>query len=57
LNELNIYGCITDEGYVILSQRIGNTRINANMFSTIARPTTGIRRSSIWLQRTRDDYS
>uniref|UniRef100_A0A914UHK4 F-box domain-containing protein n=1 Tax=Plectus sambesii TaxID=2011161 RepID=A0A914UHK4_9BILA len=52
---LNIFGCVTEEGYDLLRGRLPNTKINADLFSTIARPTVGVRRTSIWDQRVRDE--
>ncbi len=59
LEVLNIYGCVNEEqGLPILRSRLGSA-VKINMpeflFSTIARPTVGIRRTSIWGHRTRDE--
>jgi F-box and leucine-rich repeat protein 1 (S-phase kinase-associated protein 2) len=53
--ELNVIGCVTNEGYDVLRNRLQNTQVNASSFSTVARPTVGTRRTSIWTMRTRDD--
>lgn len=57
LTELNIFGCVTDEGYGLLTLRLPGVTVNGNRSILIARPTTGIRRSSIWLQPTRDEWA
>lgn len=55
LKELNILGTIKEESMPILKRALEKVEINNSYFSTIARPTVGIRRTSIWEQRVRDD--
>lgn len=55
LVELNVFSTIKDESMPVLKRALKNVLVNRNLFSTIARPTVGIRRSSIWGQKTRDD--
>lgn len=57
LKELNIYGTLTEESIVALRARLPvGTQLNSTLFSTVARPTTGMRRTSIWGEQTRDDH-
>lgn len=55
LKELNVFGCVTEEGMKVLENRLKGAKLNPSPFSTIARPTVGIRRTSIWEQRVRDE--
>ncbi|GIY72031.1 s-phase kinase-associated protein 2 [Caerostris extrusa] len=52
--ELDIFGTLTDKSLNALQKLMPEVSFNQNMFSTIARPTTGIRRTSIWGLRVRD---
>lgn len=56
LHSLNVYGCVTEEGVTILRNHLKPTLINKDPFSTVARPTVGEHRTSIWGMRTRDIY-
>ncbi|GIY22915.1 s-phase kinase-associated protein 2 [Caerostris extrusa] len=52
--ELDIFCTLTDKSLNALRKLMPEVSFNQNMFSTIARPTTGIRRTSIWGLRVRD---
>jgi F-box and leucine-rich repeat protein 1 (S-phase kinase-associated protein 2) len=55
LKYLNIFGLLDRDGERELqSIRMPGVEINKQMFSTIARPTCGIKRTSIWNLRVRD---
>ncbi|KAL3123399.1 hypothetical protein niasHT_004571 [Heterodera trifolii] len=56
LDELNIFGCITNDGVSLLRNRLAPTLVNASPYSTVAKPTVGDSVSSIWRHRTRDLY-
>ncbi|XP_015926248.1 S-phase kinase-associated protein 2 [Parasteatoda tepidariorum] len=51
---LEIFQTLTDGALAALRAYLPNIAINKHMFSTIARPTVGIRRSSVWEIPTRD---
>lgn len=54
LQNLNIFGLFHDKQIESLKGTLPNIDINKHKFSTIARPTVGIRRTSIWGLRVRD---
>ncbi len=56
LRYLNVFGVMKDAAFKELRRRLGG-RIDLNQFpfSSIARPTVGIRRTSLWGNRVRDD--
>uniref|UniRef100_A0A915EGM7 F-box domain-containing protein n=2 Tax=Ditylenchus dipsaci TaxID=166011 RepID=A0A915EGM7_9BILA len=56
LKVLNVYGCLTEDGYDVLRNRLRSTGVNVSPFTCIAQPTVGESVSSIWGQRTRDWY-
>uniref|UniRef100_A0A183BMS2 F-box domain-containing protein n=1 Tax=Globodera pallida TaxID=36090 RepID=A0A183BMS2_GLOPA len=56
LDELNIFGCITNDGVCLLRNRLAPTQVNASPYSTVAKPTVGDSITSIWRHRTRDLY-
>ncbi|XP_077982042.1 S-phase kinase-associated protein 2-like [Glandiceps talaboti] len=45
---LNIFGLLHEDGLQMLKTSMPQVEINKYPFSSIARPTTGLRRSSIW---------
>ncbi|XP_055927869.1 S-phase kinase-associated protein 2-like isoform X1 [Argiope bruennichi] len=51
---LEVFRTLTDKSLASLREYMPNVQINQHVFSTIARPTTGVRRTSIWGLRTRD---
>ncbi|KFM71682.1 S-phase kinase-associated protein 2, partial [Stegodyphus mimosarum] len=51
---LEIFKTLPEESLASLREYLPNVKINDNLFSTIARPTVGIRRTSIWGLRVRD---
>jgi len=55
LKEFNAHGMLREPGLVELRKRLNPIDVNVNMFSHIARPTTGIKRTSIWNMKTRPD--
>ncbi|XP_077531708.1 S-phase kinase-associated protein 2-like [Haemaphysalis longicornis] len=54
LQHLEVFGLLTDAALQSLRSRLPHVDINKQLFSTIARPTTGVRISSIWGLRVRD---
>ncbi|CAH1772553.1 unnamed protein product [Owenia fusiformis] len=50
----DVFGMMKDSSIKTLKQNLKNIEINKFPFSSIARPTTGIRRSSVWSLRARD---
>lgn len=52
--KLEIFRTLTDEALTALREFMPDIQISQNVFSTIARPTTGIRRTAIWGLRVRD---
>uniref|UniRef100_A0A1B6EAF3 F-box domain-containing protein n=1 Tax=Clastoptera arizonana TaxID=38151 RepID=A0A1B6EAF3_9HEMI len=54
LKYLNLFGIFPKHLEETIKNSIHPIEFNKNKFSTIARPTVGIRRSSIWGQRTHD---
>ncbi len=56
LHELKVFGCVTDAGVDVLRRRLAPTVVNETPLSDVARPTTGMRRTSIWNRRVREPY-
>lgn len=54
LKYLNVFGVMKDGAYEELKSYLSSIDINKFYFSSIARPTVGIKRTSIWNQRTRE---
>jgi len=54
LTHLEIFGNFNDRGMEAIRNSLLGLEINKRMFSAIARPTTGVYRTSIWKERTRD---
>jgi len=57
LKELNAHGMLREQGLVELRKRLSPIDVNVDVFSHIARPTTGIKRTSIWNMKTRQDIA
>ena len=53
LKYLNVFGVMKDNALDELVCYLNSVQINKFYFSSIARPTVGIKRTSIWNQRTR----
>ena len=51
---LDIFGILTEPALVALKENLAKIKVNKYLFSSVARPTVGIRRTSIWGQRVRD---
>lgn len=51
---LNVFGVLRDTAETQLRSRLPHVEVNKVLFSSIARPTVGIKRSSIWNVRVRD---
>lgn len=51
---LDIFGMLTEAALSVLEQTFSNISINKFLHSSVARPTVGTRRTSIWGLRTRD---
>ncbi|XP_067619262.1 S-phase kinase-associated protein 2 isoform X2 [Eurosta solidaginis] len=54
LTYLDIFGMLSDTAMELLEQNFPNIGINKFIHSSVARPTVGTRRTSIWGLRTRD---
>ncbi|KAL8623794.1 hypothetical protein ACOMHN_054100 [Nucella lapillus] len=54
LHTLNIIGRLPRPELVQLKEDLGKVRLNVTFISSIARPTTGFRRTSIWEERVRE---
>ncbi|KAK3910497.1 S-phase kinase-associated protein 2 [Frankliniella fusca] len=54
LRYLDLFGLVSDKNIVGLRRNLPTMKINKFVFSSIARPTVGIRRTSIWGLRSRD---
>ena len=52
---LDVFGMLKEMALLHLKQTMPNIEINKFPFSSIARPTTGIRRTSVWGLRVRDN--
>ncbi|XP_045136945.1 S-phase kinase-associated protein 2-like [Portunus trituberculatus] len=51
---LDLYGILNDSALNTLRQSLQHIKINKYLFSSVARPTVGIRRTSVWGLRVRD---
>lgn len=51
---LNVFGLLREPALEELKERLQGIEINKFMFSSVARPTVGIKRTSIWNLRVRD---
>jgi len=51
---LNVFGLLRDPAMVELRQRLKGIEINKFLFTSVARPTVGIKRTSIWNLRVRE---
>jgi len=51
---LNVFGLLRDAAMVELRQRLKGIEINKFLFTSVARPTVGIKRTSIWNLRVRE---
>lgn len=54
LRYLDVYGILNEKALSTLRQSLPHIQINKYLFSSVARPTVGIRRTSIWGLRVRD---
>ena len=54
LKYLNVFGVMKDGALEELRAYLGSVDINKYCYSSIAKPTVGIKRTSIWNQRTRE---
>lgn len=54
LTYLDIFGMLTDSALEMLERTFSKIGINKFIHSSVARPTVGTRRTSIWGLRTRD---
>jgi hypothetical protein len=54
LRHLELFGVLHDSVLASLTLDLENITINRSPFSTIARPTTGYHRTSLWGLRVRD---
>lgn len=54
LKYLNVFGVMKEAALDELKSCLDSIDINKFLFSSIARPTVGIKRTSIWNERTRD---
>lgn len=54
LQQFDCFGILTETALHTLRSNLPGIEINRHLFSVIARPTTGIRRTSIWHLRVRD---
>ncbi|XP_022200121.2 S-phase kinase-associated protein 2 isoform X2 [Nilaparvata lugens] len=57
LTNFNVFGLLNDKQIEMLQKCLSKMSINKTKFSTIARPTVGIRRTSIWGLKTRDSVA
>ncbi|XP_045615439.1 S-phase kinase-associated protein 2 isoform X2 [Procambarus clarkii] len=51
---LDVYGILSESALSTLRQSLPHIQINKYLFSSVARPTVGIRRTSVWGLRVRD---
>jgi len=51
---LNVFGLLREQALNELKERLKGIEINKFMFTSVARPTVGIKRTSIWNLRVRD---
>lgn len=54
LRFLDVFGLIREEVLKVYEKSFPEVGLNKFMFSAVARPTVGTRRTSIWGLRTRD---
>lgn len=54
LRQLELFGVLAESALHALRKSLPRLDINKQLFSTVARPTTGIRRTSIWGLRVRE---
>ena len=54
LKFLDIFGVLQESGLKTLEAKCNHVEINKYMYSSVARPTVGVRRTSIWGLRVRD---
>ena len=52
---VNVYGILNEGSLEVLKGHMRGLEVNQFPFSTVSRPTTGIRRTSIWGIRVRDN--
>lgn len=55
LTEVEVFGMFRDGTMEQLKQEMVNVELNRYPFSSVARPTTGIRMTSLWGLRVRDN--
>ena len=53
---LDVFGMMKETALNQLRELMPNIEINKFPFSSIARPTTGLRRTSLWGLRVRDSF-
>lgn len=51
---LDVYGILDDRDLATVRDNLPNIKVNKYLFSSVARPTVGVRRTSIWGVRVRD---
>ncbi|KAK3891774.1 hypothetical protein Pcinc_004353 [Petrolisthes cinctipes] len=51
---LDLYGILSESALSTLQESLPHIKINKYLFSSVARPTVGIRRTSVWGLRVRD---
>lgn len=51
---LDCFGILKEENLQLLKSNSNKTQINKFLYSSVARPTVGVRRTSIWGLRVRD---
>lgn len=54
LRYLDVFGLISDEGVKTFQVKYNHLEVNKCLYSSVARPTVGVRRTSIWGLRVRD---
>ena len=57
LKYLNVFGVMTEGALGELKSCLSSIDINEYSFSSVARPTVGLKRTSIWNQRTRENLT
>ena len=57
LKYLNVFGVMTEGALGELKSCLSSIDINECSFSSVARPTVGLKRTSIWNQRTRENLT
>ena len=48
LESLQVFGCLRSEALAELKERLAPIAVNEFMFSAVARPTVGTKRTSLW---------